>query len=1372
MTDDLTPADGPTPDDRPPAPSPRVRRTRGWLRGAVWSFMALLLLVAVLAGGAWIWMGSGQSLAQTLAQAARHMPEGMTLESEGVSGSLRKGGHIGRLRWQSRTLSVEVRDATLGWSLPALLQRKVQVGEVSIAQVDIAPIGPRPVDDTPVEPLQQLALPIDIELPFKVDLLRWAGPPELVATGLAGSYRYQGGEHRLKVDGVDLADGHYVADVKLQGAAPMALDAHIDARVRAPMGDERSLDVLAAATAKGTLAGAQARLDVQANVAPVEQAPDQPMRADARAQVAPWQKQPLVEADIVLAHFDLARLLPQAPVTDLSGEVHLGPDAAAGPQGWQGSVDLRNGQPGPWDKARLPLDQLQAQVRYDGQQWLLPQVVLRRGKGRIDASGNWRPGTDPWEANLSVDQLAPGDLHTQLAGAPIDGNVKVQQASGGRIDFSADLRAKGGAGAKARKDDLMAGLQLRRLVAQGLWQDEVLTLGQLRAEAAGVLLEGKGRATPKAQSGDGQLTLRLPGLQADVKADMAPTKGQGELKAQLDDTAALQRWIESLPGLSKAFGGLALQGNARLDASWTGGWQTLQQRLSAPDKPAEPRGAEPTLRAHLEVPRLGTRGSAPPAADAWEVRDLRADLSGSLADAKLSLTGDANAGPRRLSLSLQGGGGVRGAGQWQASLATLQARLQPDSRLKDRPWIVQLQQSLSATVRSQKDSLQVDVEGSRAQVTGPLPGSVRLSWEATRLASKGPTGRRALRIQSTGQLRGLPLGWARALGSGSLQELGVGGDVVFDGNWDIDAGDRLRAKVQVSRASGDIRVQAGEAAMVRRVHSTGTGTPSEIETDVANSGPGDTGSIPAGLRKAQLDIEAEGEQLRASLVWDSERAGVIKAEASTRLARGADGWAWPADAPLAGQVDASMPKLGVWSILAPPGWRVGGTLEAAMTLSGRRDDPRWTGTLSGDDLSLRAAVEGLDLRGGKLRARLEGQRLVLEEFSLRGGPGSTVRIPGRSGNLSTGREQEAADGGSLRLSGSAGWGAAAGGGSSSGITMDMRGEIQHLRVLVRADRQVTLSGDMQAGLAQGKLTLRSKLTTDRGVIILPASTAPQLGGDVKIHSAARDKAAAEAAAREADRDERKEKAAIRQAQTAKAPDILIVLDLGKDFAVQGHGITTRLEGELNIRADSLAGLPSVTGEVRTVAGIYRAYGQQLDVETGLARFNGRADNPQLDIVALRPNIDQRAGVRVTGTASSPRVNLYSEPPLPDAETLSWIMLGRASASNGGEAVLMQQAALALLGTLGAGGAGSGGIAQNLGLDEIGFKGPGENGEVAESSVTLGKRLSKDFYVTYERSLASTMGTLYLFYDLTQRLTLRGEAGQQYGADLIYTIKYD
>ncbi|RZL93959.1 MAG: translocation/assembly module TamB, partial [Variovorax sp.] len=737
------------------------------------------------------------------------------------------------------------------------------------------------------------------------------------------------------------------------------------------------------------------------------------------------------------------------------------------------------------------------------------------------------------------------------------------------------------------------------------------------------------------------------------------------------------------------------------------------------------------------------------------------------AQATLSLQGEATSGTRKITLDTRASGGLARANQWQAALASL--RLQAQDSTMPGPWTLELGRAVSATIRTGADRLDVEATAGGATLRGPVPGTVQIDWQPVRFSQGGGTaGGKVFRVQSQGKLQGLPMAWAEALGSSSaLADLGVSGDLIFDGEWDIDAGDTLRARARLARRSGDIRVQAGEAALVRRIRSTGTGTASEITTDSA-AGPGTSPSTPAGLRRAELTVDAQGDTVRAQLAWDSERAGQIAADASTRVQQRAGGWQWAEDAPLAGKIKASLPQLGVWSMLAPPGWRIAGTLDADATLSGSRAAPRWNGTLGADKLALRAQVEGLDLRDGRLRASLTGNQLQLTEFTLKGGPGSRTRIPGQSGNRSTAASEAASDGGSLSASGTVSWGASSP--TASGIRMAMQAQLRSLRLLVRTDRQVTVSGDLQARLEAGQITVRGNLKTDRAVIILPDETAPSLGSDVVVRSAAKDREAAEAA-RVAQAKAAREEARPAVAQTAKPPDISVNFDLGDDFAVQGRGITTRLEGKLDIRSAGVGTPPRITGEVKTVKGQYRAYGQQMDVETGVARFNGPFDNPALDILAIRPNISQRAGVQITGTAQSPRVRLYSEPALSDAETLSWVVLGRSSATSGGEAVLMQQAALALLSGIGKGGTG-GGLASRFGLDEIGFKGPGSGGDLKGSAITLGKRLSQDFYVTYERSLAGTLGTLYIFYDLTKRLTLRGQAGVQSGIDLIYTVQYD
>ncbi|MGV2480573.1 UNVERIFIED_CONTAM: translocation/assembly module TamB domain-containing protein, partial [Salmonella enterica subsp. enterica serovar Weltevreden] len=84
-------------------------------------------------------------------------------------------------------------------------------------------------------------------------------------------------------------------------------------------------------------------------------------------------------------------------------------------------------------------------------------------------------------------------------------------------------------------------------------------------------------------------------------------------------------------------------------------------------------------------------------------------------------------------------------------------------------------------------------------------------------------------------------------------------------------------------------------------------------------------------------------------------------------------------------------------------------------------------------------------------------------------------------------------------------------------------------------------------------------------------------------------------------------------RSSRPADIVLTVDLGDDFALQGMGITTRLVGAVELRGPATPDAPPrVLGEIRTDQGRYRAWGQVLDVESGLIRFNGPYQNPSLD----------------------------------------------------------------------------------------------------------------------------------------------------------------
>lgn len=1413
-------------------------RVLGWL---LVMLVALLLTACALL---WWWAGSGTSLATSLARAAQYLPANQQLESREVTGSLRGGGRIGWLRWSSPSLSIEVTDLRLGWQLAPLLQRRLELGEMLATRVQITPLGGPQNAESPTPPTQ-LVLPLHIGVAFRVDQLQWAGAPGVEARSLAGDYHFDGREHRLNIGGVQLAQGQYNARLTLQAQAPMALNATVDGTVRTAVpGGTSAIQLGAHATLQGTLATAAAQLQLQARIQPATPQETQatspppattdPMQAEVQATLAPWATQPLQSAQVTLRAVNLAALWPQAPATQLHGTVQAGPTpgAAASGTGWALQAQLRNELAGPWDQARLPLTALQADAKYDGTRWTVPSATVNSGTGAVTLHGSYTPATGALEGQAELRNLRPDALHTAWAAAPLAGRVDAQM-QGDAVRFSADIRTPGPAAATSGTTPPKRAplLRINTLTAQGSWQPTSATQPGGRLQLERLLLDAlqarieatQLRVAPGDLSGQGLLTLAVPGATARAQGSIAPQTGAGDLQMQWTDVGQTQRWLASLPlvgaPVQQALQGAAAQGAAQLSARWKGGWHTLARQLesaaSAPTNPnpntdtrragsAPPPGQAPfELQATLSTPQLDL--SLPPGqgaaggATAVQLRTLKADLSGTLAQATLALEGEArlNASqPRqmqRLAVHTRATGGLTpptqgtpGAPGAQVQISEL--RLVAQDAARPGPWALQLAEPLSLTARTTRSAgsaaagYTVQASAGQARITGPFPGTAVLRWQPVRTA----TGAAPLQLQTQGTLQGLPMAWVDALGLADtpaaagrpaqplLARMGLATSIVLDGQWNVDTTQGpLRASASLRRASGDLRILAGDATAITAVQSSGQGTGAGATTVIAteaSASPAGSANAPgtaAGVRQAEVTMEIDGEALRAQLVWASERAGEVQASVSTRLTPGAPPGstpAWAPDAPLAGTLRARLPDVGVWSALAPPGWRVRGTLDASATLSGTRNAPRWAGTLGADDMAVRSVVDGVDLQAGRLRATLQGNQLHITEFRLQGGRGSGARIAGFSGN----RTAAPQDGGTLTATGRVGWGdSAAATTGLSGITMALQAEAKALQVLVRADRQVSVSGQLQAQLQQGQISLRGKLTTDRATIILPDETAPSLGSDVVVRSAAKDRedqARAQAAA--------KASQVAAQAETAKPPDIAITLNLGRDFALSGHGITTRLTGEVDIRSSAVPGAPPrVTGEVRTDEGRYRAWGQMLDVETGLIRFNGPYNNPSLDILALRPNISVRAGVQVSGSAQAPRVKLYSDPDLPDAEKLSWVVLGRNATAGGAEAAVLQQAALALLGRKG-GNTGTANIASRVGLDEIGFRGATPGDDASTAALTFGKRLSKDLYVTYERSLSGTLGTLYIFYDLSRRLTLRGQTGEKSAVDIIYTVKYD
>jgi len=187
------------------------------------------------------------------------------------------------------------------------------------------------------------------------------------------------------------------------------------------------------------------------------------------------------------------------------------------------------------------------------------------------------------------------------------------------------------------------------------------------------------------------------------------------------------------------------------------------------------------------------------------------------------------------------------------------------------------------------------------------------------------------------------------------------------------------------------------------------------------------------------------------------------------------------------------------------------------------------------------------------------------------------------------------------------------------------------------------------------------------------------------------------------------------------------------------------------------------GRVGIRDGIYRAYGQDLQIQRGYALFaDTPVDNPGLDVQAVRVVDTVTAGLRVTGTLKKPNLTLFSTPTLAQSDILSYILSGRPAGQGGAGRAGLTSA-------LAAGGAGqvTDEIARQLGLDELRME---TGGNLNEASVVAGTYLSPRLYVQYVNTLASRESSLRFRYDLTRKLQLQTETGNAQGVDLFYTIE--
>ncbi|UGQ46874.1 translocation/assembly module TamB domain-containing protein [Massilia endophytica] len=479
--------------------------------------------------------------------------------------------------------------------------------------------------------------------------------------------------------------------------------------------------------------------------------------------------------------------------------------------------------------------------------------------------------------------------------------------------------------------------------------------------------------------------------------------------------------------------------------------------------------------------------------------------------------------------------------------------------------------------------------------------------------------------------------------------------------------------------------------------------------------------IPLGLSQLEARVNVAGDVLRVQTALNGSRSGQAKLEAAAHLENGRI----PKNSPLAISGNVDIPSIAWLSPLAGVrGLELDGALRAAFSGNGTVGEPVLNGDVKGERLSVNWPEQALKLRNGRLAARVDGDRLQLQQLHFEGQQGVME-----------------ADGW-MRL-------------ANAEAAMELKLVADKLEVLSSPDRILVLSGRSTLVRDAKHFQLDGKFRADRAAIELPSLDTPTISDDVVILG--------------------RTKPSVKSAAAAMPLNVDVEADLGDDFYLKGKGLDAQLAGAVQVRITDRRP-PRVNGSIRVVSGTYAAYGQKLAIERGVINFTGAYDNPGLNIRAMRkrPEGEQlsdtnvEAGVEVRGTAQAPVAKLVSTPSVPDSEKLSWLVLGHGlSDMAGNEMGLLGTAAGALFG-----GKGGGSLANKVGLDELGVSQTKGLEGLEGTVVTVGKKLSSRAYLSFEQGAGTATSLVKLRYKLTPRITLQFQTGTNNALDVLYTWAFD
>jgi len=400
----------------------------------------------------------------------------------------------------------------------------------------------------------------------------------------------------------------------------------------------------------------------------------------------------------------------------------------------------------------------------------------------------------------------------------------------------------------------------------------------------------------------------------------------------------------------------------------------------------------------------------------------------------------------------------------------------------------------------------------------------------------------------------------------------------------------------------------------------------------------------------------------------------------------------------------------LWRLAAVEAFDLAGPVRIAARATGTLADPRITGTVASDDLTVQSALTGTRITAVKARGRFAGSRLELVSFAGQTAGSGTV-----SGSGTVDLAQM---------------------GAGRGPALDLRAAVKDARILDANGLQATITGPLRIVSNGLGGTIAGRVTIDRARWALGR--------------AAEDNALPRIATREINGEDRRARsqvsardAAWRYLVNASAPNRVAVEGLGLESE---WGVDIALRGTVDD--------PRIGGTARLVRGDYTFAGTRFELTRGRILFDvGEPINPRLDVLAETSKNGTNVDIAITGNAQSPAIAFSSDPALPEEEILARLLFGGSVTSLSATDAVQLAAALAALQGGGGGLDPIGQLRRSIGLDQLRIV-SADPLTGRQTGIAIGKNITRSIYVelvTDGRGYSATQ----VEYRITSWLALLG-----------------